>query len=179
MSFDTLLLAMEVELHPSVVLQSGTWNLLIAPEEVMIPALNTFFSTMGHFLTLYICGNYSRVLSRIHRHHTYLDIRRSFTAFQLLRILEEAHQTFIFLEYDATLFDEDDHLLENLPSAMRDASQQAAVLIYAPRQDRFLQELSRSADRVFCLAPFPPAQRTRDFSRPREASRRQTTLEAF
>jgi len=170
---------MEVELHPSVVLQSGTWNLLIASEEVTIPSLNTFFSTMGHFLTLYICGNYSRVLSRIHRLHTHLDIRRSFTAFQLLRILEEAHHTFIFLEYDATLFDEDDHLLENLPSAMRDASQQAAVLIYAPAQDRFLQELSRSADRVFYLTPFFPVQRARDFSRSRETRLGQTTLEVF
>jgi hypothetical protein len=171
---------MEIELHPSVALQSGTWNILIAPEEVTIPALNAFFSTMGHFLTLYVCGNYSRVLSRIHRTHTHLDIRRSFTAFQLLRILEEAHQTFIFIEYDATLFEEDDHLLENLPSVMRDASQQAAVLIYAPAQDRFLRELTRTADRVFCLVPDPPAPRSRSFSRSsRDAPRGQTTLEAF
>jgi DNA polymerase I len=170
---------MEVELHPSVILQSGTWNLLIAPEEMMIPALNTFFSTLGHFLILYVCGNYSRVLSRIHRSHTHLDIRRSFTAFQLLRILEEAHHSFIFLEYDATLFDEDDHLLENLPAAMRDSSQKATVLLYAPSQDRFLQELSRTADRVFYLGPVSPVQRTRAFSRPRDAPRGQTTLEVF
>jgi DNA polymerase I len=134
---------------------------------------------MGHFLTLYVCGNYSRVLSHIHRTHTHLDIRRSFTAFQLLRILEEAHQTFVFIEYDATLFEEDAHLLENLPSVMREASQQAVVLIYAPSQDRFLRELARSADRVFCLVPPATAPRSRAFSHPRGTPQGQTTLEAF
>ena len=170
---------MELELHPNVLLQSGTWNLLIAPEEVVVPALDRCLDSMGNFLTLYICGNYSRVLSRLHRRHTQIQIRRSFTAFQLLRILEEAHHTFLFLEYDPTLFDEDDNLLEYLPRALRDASQQALVLLYTPSSDRYIAELGRSADRVFHLSVNPESPpRLRAF-RKEGLPRTQTTLEAF
>jgi hypothetical protein len=40
------------------------------------------------FKVLFITGNYSGILSRLHRRFTELEIRRSFTTFQLMTILE-------------------------------------------------------------------------------------------
>lgn len=175
----TLLPGMEVELLPGVSLQAGTWNLLIAPDEVVVPALDRCFASLQHFLILYICGNYSRVLSRIHRQHTHMDIQRSFTAFQLLRILEEAHHSFLFLEYDATLFEEDDRLLDYLPPALADAAQRAMVLLYTPAPDRFIRTLTSSADRVFHLASPEGLVSSGSRRSLRRPSTSQTTLEAF
>jgi hypothetical protein len=49
---------------------------------------------------LYICGNYSSVLSRLDRKFQELDIRRAFTVFQLMTILEEARHSLIVIEHD-------------------------------------------------------------------------------
>lgn len=172
---------MELELHPAVVLQPGTWSVLIAPEEVVVPALNDRLPTIGRFLTLYICGNYSRLLSRLHHRTAYFEIRRSFTSFQLLRILEEAHHTFIFVEYDRTLFDEDSGLTEYLPRALHDASQQAAILVYAPSADRVVTDLARSADRVFhiSLPVTSPLRKPNAFTGRGTLPTNQSTLEVF
>jgi hypothetical protein len=53
---------MEIELCPAVSLLFETFNVLVAP---------------------------SRILSRLNRNITELDVRRAFTSFQLMTILEE------------------------------------------------------------------------------------------
>lgn len=147
---------MEIELHPTVLLESGTFTILIAPPEVLVPRLNTVLRELERFLVLYVCGNYSRLLSRVHRSCERLEIRRSFTAFQLMQILEEAHHTLVFIEYDPTLFSEEGHLLRCLPRAFRDVARYGIVVIYAPEMDRHLRMLAREADRVFHLGVEPP-----------------------
>ena len=96
---------MELELHPAVILPPRSFCTLIAPVEVLVGALNSHIN-LQRFKILYICGNFSRVLSRMDRNFVDLEIRRAFTAFQLLTILEEARHTLIFVEHDPTLYED-------------------------------------------------------------------------
>ncbi|MDH7592769.1 MAG: hypothetical protein QHG99_00225 [Methanomicrobiales archaeon] len=170
---------MEIELHPTVLLESGTFSVLVAPPEMLVPRLNAVLRELERFLVLYVCGNYSRLLSRVHRSCRNLEIRRSFTAFQLLQILEESHHTFVFIEYDPTLFSEERSLQRCLPRACRDVAHYGIVVIYAPEMDRYLRLLARDADRVFHLGVEPPQRSERRSPAGRHTSPPpgQTTLE--
>jgi protein-arginine kinase len=54
---------------------------------------------LQRFKVLYICGNYSSVLSRLDRRFQDLEIRRAFTVFQLMTILEEARHSLVIIEH--------------------------------------------------------------------------------
>ena len=101
---------MLIMLRKGVTLQQGTFTAVIAPEPVILSALNDN-PDLGRFLFLFLCGNYSRILSRINRTSSNFEIRRPFTADQLLTALKEAGHTVIFIEHDPTLFDGADRLL--------------------------------------------------------------------
>jgi hypothetical protein len=57
---------MEIELHPAVSLLPETFNVLIAPVEMLVDALNSHLE-LQRYKVLYVCGNYSRILSRLDR----------------------------------------------------------------------------------------------------------------
>jgi hypothetical protein len=61
---------MQIELHPAVSLLEETFNVLIAPMEMLANALNSNLNLQSYKI-LYICGNYSRNLkpagSQFHR----------------------------------------------------------------------------------------------------------------
>ena len=59
---------------------------------------------LQRFKVHYICGNYSSVLSRLDHRFQDLDIRRAFTVFQLMTILEEARHSLIIIEHDPLLY---------------------------------------------------------------------------
>jgi len=77
---------MEIELHPTVSLLPETFSVLVAPVEMLAGALNSHLN-LQRYKILYICGNYSRILCRLDRNFTELEIRRAFTVFQLMTIL--------------------------------------------------------------------------------------------
>ncbi|MCX6698226.1 MAG: hypothetical protein NTV84_11930, partial [Methanoregula sp.] len=85
-------------------LYPGTFNAVIAPEKVMVFALNSN-ADLQRFLFLYVSGNYSRLLTAIDRTSKNFEVRRSFTAHQLFTILKEASHTVVLVEHDPTLFD--------------------------------------------------------------------------
>ena len=139
---------METELNSPVDIQAGTFNLLVSPEDVAIRAFRGAVEPR-RFLVLYVCGNYSRLLSRINLRSAEFDIRRAFTSSQLLSILEDAHQTFVFLEHDSSLFAESEEMIEYVSIALRELSRESTVLLYSPAFDATLQAISKKADRVF------------------------------
>jgi DNA polymerase I len=188
---------MEFELHPSVTLESGTFSVVTAPEELVLRGLNGT-PALSRFLFLYVCGNYSRLLTGIKRRSAHFEVRRSFTLFQLLSILREAHHTIIFVEHDPSLYEDagsrsrgapspldnpgsqrdPGSLLPEVAGALAEAARTAAVVLYAPRPDPALSVLARRADRVFCLETGErgPAARA---GRPGPRGGDQTTLEVF
>jgi hypothetical protein len=139
---------MQLQLHPTITLTQGTFNILIAPPQMLTESLNTH-PKLQRFKLLYIQSNHSRILSSLDRRFTELDIRRAFTAFQLLTILKENHHTLVLIEYDPTLYEDSTELLDYISLAMREAAKRSIVLLYAPKMDPYLEEISDKADRVF------------------------------
>ena len=80
---------MEIELHPAVSLLPETFNVLVAPVEMLVEALNSHLN-LQRYKVLYVCGNYSRILNGLDRNFTELEVRRAFTSFQLMTVLEAA-----------------------------------------------------------------------------------------
>ena len=138
---------MLIMLRKGLTLQQGTFTAVVAPEPVILSALNDN-PDLGRFLFLFLCGNYSRILSRINRTSSNFEIRRPFTADQLLTALKEASHTVIFIEHDPTLFDGAERLLVPVAAALRHAGHEALVILYSPAMDRSFAALARQADRV-------------------------------
>jgi hypothetical protein len=139
---------MDFELHPLIAIESGTFTVIIAPVEMITQALNTC-PAIQRYLTLYICGNYSRILSDIHRTCTNFVIQRAFTSYQLLTVLQESHHTIIFLEHDPSLYEDDRKMLFPVAMALKEAARTADVICYAPVHDSSSRRLAKQADRVF------------------------------
>jgi hypothetical protein len=143
---------MLIMLRKGITLRQGTFTAVIAPEPVILSALNDN-PDLGRFLFLFLCGNYSRILSRIKRTSSNFEIRRPFTADQLLTALKEASHTVIFIEHDPTLFDGADRLLTPVAAALRDAGREALVILYSPAMDQSFAALTRDADRLVEIMP--------------------------
>jgi len=82
---------------------------------------------------------------------TELDIRRAFTSFQLMTILEENHHSFLIVEHDPLLYEDAKEMVEYVAQALRQTSREATILLYAPALDPHLQKMAELADRVFCF----------------------------
>lgn len=175
---------MEFDLCPSVTLQTGTFNALVAPAEMITAAVNTN-ADLQRFMFLFVCGNYSRLMSDISRTAGTFEVRRAFTAFQLLTILNESYHTIVLIEHDPTLYDgiERSAVMPQVTRALRSAARDAMVILYTPGTDYTFHTLARQADRVFVIAP-PTTPRRAGTGRTGRAggdhgSRQQKTLEAF
>lgn len=169
---------MDFELYPTVTLRSRSFNSIIAPREMFIQALNSHLD-LQRFRVLYVCGNYSRVLSSLDRRFEALEVRRAFTVFQLMTILEENRHTVVIVEHDPLLYEDAKEMTEYVSQAMRETAKEAAVLLYAPGADPYLEELIKNADRAFYFDEGPRAEArvvAKAIPRTRES---QTTLEAF
>ena len=174
---------MEFDLHPSITLQTGTFNALIAPEALAAGALNEN-RELQRFLFLYVCGNFSRLLPAISRRSTNFDVQRAFTAYQLQAILTGSHHTVIFVEHDPSLYEGAGEVIGTVASALHDVGESSLVILYAPGEDATFRALAQQADRVFYFAPpvVPSSPRICRPLRRRHAEgsvREQTTLEGF
>lgn len=131
-------------------IEPGTFNVIVGPEHVALGLLRNAISG-SRVLLLYVCGNYSRIISRIGLRNAEFDVRRAFTASQLLSIAEEAHQTFIFIEHDPTLYSESEEMAGYVSMALRELSRSSTVVLYSTEFDTHLRAISKMADRIFCI----------------------------
>jgi len=143
---------MLIELRKGMTLHPCTFNAVIAPEKVMISALNNN-TDLQRFLFLYVSGNYSRLLSSINRSSKNFEIRRAFTAHQLFTILKEVSHTVILLEHDRTLFDGAEEMMPQIAGMLKDISRESLVILYTPSVDRSFSVLMRQADHIIEIAP--------------------------
>jgi len=146
---------MQIEIRKELALQPGTFNAVIAPEKVMVAAINSN-ADLQRFLFLYVGGNYSRILSGINRQSKNFDVRRAFTAHQLFTTLREAGHTVIFVEHDPSLFDGATAMIEPVAEALKEAGRASLVILYTPVADRMFPALARKADRYIELIPVEP-----------------------
>jgi hypothetical protein len=145
---------MEIELHPAVSLLPETFNVLVSPVEMLVDALNSHLN-LQRYKVLYVCGNYSRILSRLDRNITEMEIRRAFTSFQLMTVLEENHHSFLIIEHDPMLYEDAKEMVEYVAQALKQTSREATILLYAPTLDPHLEKMTELADRVFCFYEMP------------------------
>jgi hypothetical protein len=169
---------MDFELYPTITLRSRSFSALLAPRELFVQALNHNLN-LQRFRVLYVTGNYSAVLSKLDRRFEALDIRRGFTVFQLMTILEEAHHSLIFIEHDPLLYEDAREMTEYVYQAPREAAKEAAVLLYAPGDDPYFEELVKNADFMLYFDEGPRAEARVAVKASPRAQRSQTTLEAF
>jgi hypothetical protein len=77
------------------------------------------------------------------------------------------------------LYEDAAEMVDYISHALSDAAKEAAVLLYSPGSDPFLEELAKNADRVWYFDEGPRASpRLVARSHPK-AQRNQATLEAF
>ncbi len=143
---------MLIELRKGMTLHPCTFNAVIAPEKVMISALNNNIG-LQRFLFLYVSGNYSRLLSSINRSSKNFEVRRAFTAHQLFTILKEVSHTVLLLEHDPTLFDGAEEMMPQIAGMLKDISRESLVILYAPSIDRTFSVLMRQANHIIEIAP--------------------------
>jgi len=169
---------MEIELNPAVSLTPDTFNILVAPVGVLVDALNSHLE-LQRYRILFVCGNFSRILSRLDRDFTELEVRRAFTSFQLRTILEENHHSLLIVEHDPMLYEDAELMVEYVAEHLKKTSRDATVLVYASALDPHLQKISELADRVFC---FYEAQKAPSRGRTKSELKitgSQATLEAY
>jgi hypothetical protein len=110
---------------------------------------------LQRYKVLYVTGNFSGILSRLHRRFTELEIRRGVTTFQLMTILEEAYHSLIIVEHDPLLYEDSQEMVEYISQALKQAAHEATVLLYSPGIDPFLGDIAKGADRVFYFEEGP------------------------
>jgi len=138
---------MQIILRTGITLRQGTFTAVVAPERTIIAALNGN-PELERFLFLFVCGNYSRIISHISRSPSNFEVRRPFTADQLLTVVRESGHTIIFIEHDPTLFDGAERLITPTGSALKDAGREALVVLYSPAMDKPFAALASQADRL-------------------------------
>lgn len=167
---------MEIELHPAVSLLPETFNVLVAPVKMLVEALNSHLN-LQRYKILYVCGNYSRILSRLDRNITEMEIRRAFTSFQLMTVLEENHHSFLIIEHDPMLYDDAGGMVEYVAQALKQTSREVTILLYSPSLDPHLEKMTELANRVFCFYEMPKVK-SRAKVEPKVPGN-QATLEAY
>ena len=171
---------MDLELHPAITLQDRAWHILVAPLPMLTAALNRHLE-LQRFEVLFVCGNYSRVLSSLDRRFTTLQVRRAFTVFQLMTVLEESCHSLLIIEHDPLLYQDAEEMAEYVSQAMRAAARQSTVLLYSPASDPSLEVMTGYADRVFYFrrGPDPAPRPSAKSCRKAQEQCGQSTLEAF
>ena len=175
---------MRVELQKGLVLQPGTFNAVIAPESVVISMINSN-ADLQRYLFLFVGGNYSRILSWVHRTATNFDVQRAFTAHQLFTILSCALHTCIFIEHDATLYDGAWDMITPIARLLNEISREVTVILYSPTPDLTFRALIRDANRVYFLSVpeelknFYSASRFSPHAPPAYTNRSQKTLDGW
>ncbi len=141
---------MEFELHPNFITTPGAFAILIAPPDLLLAA---FDLSLRRACTgvLYVCGNYSRLLDGIDRRCPGFSIRRAFTVFQLMTIIEEADEHLIIMEHDASLYDDAPETVRHVARGLADRARTSGILLFASGLDPALRILAGQANRVTYL----------------------------
>jgi hypothetical protein len=82
----------------------------------------------------------------MNRNFTQLEVRRAFTVYQLMTILEENHHSFLIVEHDPLLYEDAGEMVEYIAQTLRQTSREATILLYAPALDPHLQKLTELAN---------------------------------
>jgi DNA polymerase I len=143
---------MHIDLRKGLSLQQGSFTAIVGPERMIITALNSN-EDLRRFLFLFISGNYSHILAHLNRNTKNFEVQRAFTADQLLSMLRAVGHTVVFVEHDASLYDEAFHLVDVISGTLKDLARDALIILYTSQADRSFLALARRADRYIEFIP--------------------------
>ena len=172
---------MEFELAPGISVLTGTFSTMIAPEELVLPALTN--PDNGRYLFLYLAGNTSGILPALTKRPGNMEIRRTCLPGQLAAEIRESRHSILFVEHDPSHYDNAEDAA-SVAHTLKVASEGAIVVLYTPRADPWFDLLLSRADQVYFFRepPLPPRNMQRRVHPSRKlqgAGRGQATLEGF
>lgn len=135
-------------IHPEISGSSGSFSIIVAPSGILEEALSTLLSRNRKY-ALYLCGNYPEMLPKFSVHHRNLLIRRALTAYQILTILEEAHESLILFEHDRTWYEDNADLITIIGEFCRKKAEESRkVVLFSIRFDQWLSLIDPYGHRV-------------------------------
>ncbi|HVP94150.1 MAG TPA: hypothetical protein VMS89_03145 [Methanoregulaceae archaeon] len=148
---------MEFELAPMVSVQTGTFAAVIAPEELMLPALTN--PVTRKYLLLYLAGRRSGILPALTVRPETMDVVRLVSPGALTAAVRKARHTIIFVEHDPSLYNCPDDVMP-VARSLKAAAGEALVLLYTPKNDTLFDCFLQAADQVYFFRPPPVPPRT-------------------
>lgn len=108
---------------------------------------------MRRYPFLYVCSNYSGVLSNLHRTSFEFSVRRGFTSDQMATIINECDATYLIIEHDPSLYADDKRLIPSVISRLKTfARNEGTGVVYSRNLDRFMRSLIRASARAYIYA---------------------------
>ena len=138
---------MDLRIDDHHTLFQGHFNAIVAPVETILLCLNDNL-TLQRYTVLFICSNFTRLLNGINRTSGNFSIQRPFTAHQLMTVLRENTSSIVFVEHDASMYDEAGETRKWITQSMKQVSRDALFILYTPSMDKHFAYLCRGADRV-------------------------------
>jgi hypothetical protein len=172
---------MEFELAPALSVLTGTFCAMIAPEELVLPALMN--PDNGRYLFLYLAGATSGILPALARRPGNIEVKRVVSPGQLAAEIRVARHSILFVEHDHSLYDREEDAT-SVAHALKGAAEGAAVVLYTPWADPWFDVLLSQADQVYFFRdPHVPPRNTPRRVQPSRtlpgAGTGQATLEGF
>ena len=141
---------MDLEWHPDILVPERMITAIVGPPQVVIDGLNSCRLTMRRYPLLYVCSNYSRVLPGLHRSLTGFSVRRGFTSDQISTIIGECDTTYLFIEHDPSLYEDDTRMMPVVTNKIGTfAREHGTVIIYSDGVDRFMRYIMKASQRVY------------------------------
>ena len=149
---------MEFELAPPISVLTGTFSAMIAPEELVLPALTN--PDNERYLSLYLAGTASRILPALAKHPANMVVRRVCSPGQLVAEIRAARHSILFVEHDRLLYSGEADATA-VAYALKGASEGTVVVLYAPKTDPWFDLILSRADQVcFFREPHVPHRNT-------------------
>jgi hypothetical protein len=172
---------MEFELAPAISVLTGMFCAMIAPEELVLPALTN--PDNRRYLFLYLAGNTSGILPALVKRPGNMEVRRAVSPGQLAAEIRVARHSILFVEHDPSLYTSEEDTA-SVAHALKGASEGAVVVLYAPRADPWFDLILSRADQVYFFRepPVPPRNTPRRVQPSRKLSgavKGQATFEGF
>lgn len=172
---------MEFEIAPMVSVLTGTFCAIIAPEDLVIPALNN--PENGRYLSLYLAGTTSGILPALRKLPGNMEVRRSVSPGQLAAEIRAVRHSILFVEHDPSLYAGEEDAA-SIADALKGASESTVVVLYAPGADPWFDLIQSHADQVYFFREQPvlPKGTSRQMHPSRKlpgTGKGQITLEGF
>jgi len=144
---------MDLEWHPDILIPERMITVITGPRRVVIDGLDRSRGTIRRYPLLFVCSNFSRILPELSRTVTGFSVRRGFTGDQMSAIIGGCDTTYLFVEHDPSLYEDDARLIPVVVNKIRAFAQEnGTVIVYAEGPDRFMRQVMRAAHRVYLYA---------------------------